>query len=94
MGLFGTSDPVKKEEKLINKGKPRVKPVDQGLCRSPDHLSFTADSSLEAKSEEKHLKQALKDVEHATSEEEKGAKREHHALGVSWQRAVVIRLQV
>jgi hypothetical protein len=37
----------------------------------------------EAKSEEKHLKQALKDVEHAQSSEEKGAKKEHHAQSVS-----------
>jgi hypothetical protein len=45
MGLFGTDDPVKKEEK--------------------------------------HLKQALKDVEHAQSNEEKGAKKEHSAQSVS-----------
>ena len=36
----------------------------------------------EAKSEEKHLKQSLKDVENAVSNEEKGAKREHHAQSV------------
>ena len=44
--------------------------------------------TIEAKSEEKHLKQALKDVEHAESAEDKGAKKEHHAQGVSQQNLV------
>jgi hypothetical protein len=37
----------------------------------------------EAKSEEKQLKQALKDVDHAQDAEEKGAKKEHHAQSVN-----------
>jgi len=42
----------------------------------------------EGKSEEKHLKQALKDVESAQSNEEKGAKKEHHAQSVCTNPAV------
>jgi hypothetical protein len=70
MGLLGTSDPVKKEEKLIEKGKQLI----------PFHTVLT--DNPEGKSEEKHLKQALKDVESAQSHEEKGAKKEHHAQSV------------
>jgi hypothetical protein len=69
MGLLGTSDPVKKEEKLIEKGKSSI------------FNPFSTDQS-EGKSEEKHLKQALKDVDSAQSNEEKGAKKEHHAQSV------------
>jgi hypothetical protein len=73
MGLLGTSDPVKKEEKLIEKGESIY-------GRYTPHSSLT--NCLEGKSEEKHLKQALKDVDSAQSNEEKGAKKEHHAQSV------------
>ena len=74
MGLLGTSDPVKKEEKLIEKGKSiHIQPI------------RVSTDCLEGKSEEKHLKQALKDVDSAQSNEEKGAKKEHHAQSVCYK---------
>lgn len=81
MGLFGSSDPTKKEEKLLNKGASSTNSATTVKCGVSGQ---PADSStIEAKSEEKHLKQALKDVEHAESAEDKGLKKEHHAQGVS-----------
>lgn len=64
---------------MLNKGGSRSdEPSPRPLGCPPS----TTDTVLEAKSEEKHLKQTLKDVEHATSAEEKGAKQEHHAQSV------------
>jgi hypothetical protein len=75
MGLFGSSDPAKQEEKAIAKGKSRTL---KDRAR-PDWCP----SCVEEKQEAKALKQAEKDLKHAEKAEVKAAKAEHHSHAVS-----------
>ena len=90
MGLFGSSDPVKQQEKALASGTSHVyhsmalavlatRPLPPEIygTRKREGADFQ-----EAKHEEKQVKQATKDVAHAEKSEAKAAKSEHKAHSV------------
>ncbi|RSH80071.1 hypothetical protein EHS25_007340 [Saitozyma podzolica] len=73
MGLFGTSDPVEKQEKMLTKGES------QSTWRAPSSPTKPASGTWTMAAnaaEEKSIKQAIKDIALAEKNEAKGARAE------------------
>ncbi len=79
MGLLGTSDPVKQEEKALQKGES-----DSGTAC---HLRGRLTSPQRSKHDDKALKEAEKDLHKAEKHVDKVEKEEHHATRTTRRRS-------